>query len=76
MSRDVLDTPQGGSVAKVEKLMLQLVQAVEEECGSLPQRIIVEPNGYVDVNGRVGFRDESWPVAFNIERPKEKQSGK
>ena len=48
--------------------MLRLVEACEEYYGTTPERIVVEPNGAIEVNGRVGLREERHPEVIFVTR--------
>jgi hypothetical protein len=51
----------------------RLVAACEDDSGSTPQRIIIEPNGEIEVNVRVGYRDQTHPEVYFRPRRKVKR---
>jgi hypothetical protein len=51
-------------VADIPQIMQRLVEACEKELGHTPVRIVVEPNGQLEVNGRVALRGETHPHVF------------
>lgn len=48
----------------VNRLLLRLVEACEEDTGRTPERITIEPNGKTEVNARVRYREEDHPVVY------------
>lgn len=56
----------------IEDQAFSLVDSAKEHAGTLPVRIVIEPNGDLEVNVRVAVRGETHPLAFH----KRKESGK
>jgi hypothetical protein len=55
-------------VEYLEELVVRLVEACEDNYGSTPQRIVVEPNGRIEVNARVAYRQQTHPWVIHTRR--------
>jgi hypothetical protein len=56
----------------IEDQAFRIIETAREYAGALPVRIVVEPNGDLEVNVRVAVRGQTHPLAFH----KRKESGK
>jgi hypothetical protein len=55
-------------MGEIEQALLELVEVLEDREERPFTRIIVEPNGDIEVNARVIFRGDTHPTVFFVSR--------
>jgi uncharacterized Zn-finger protein len=49
---------------ETDQVLKQVVKVFKNDVGRMPQRIVIEPNGEVEVNCRVGVRGQTHPRVY------------